>query len=219
MPAPHRTHRAALAAAGLLAALALAGCGGGDLLDNGRFEDHTFVHDGLGLRLPFPPSWHISPPEVIARMNESGRQVLSGGDPTGGAYADQGAPARTLFVVHRQPPGTVPGLNPSLVGGLENIAARPQIQSGADYLQMLQSFLARGGTPMTFEPVVPDASLAGQSFAVLAVTIQPEPGQRIGQVYHARRVEDFVLTLVATFADESQWREIEAIFGAMTMER
>jgi hypothetical protein len=208
-----------LPAAALLAALSLTACGGGDLLDNGRFEGHTYVHDGLRLRLPFPDTWQISPPEAIARMNDTGRKILSGGDPTGGAYGDQGAPSRTLFVVHRHLPGSVPGVNPSLVGAMENIAARPQIQSGADYLQMVQSFLARGGTPMTFEPISNDASLAGQPFAVMGATIQPEPGQRIGQVYHARRVEDFVFTVVATFGTESQWNELEAVLHGMIMER
>jgi hypothetical protein len=215
-------HRLPLAAGGILclALLALTGCGGGDLLDSGRWDGSVFVHEGLGLRVTVPGDWIIAPDESSGQLSSAGRELLSTGDPTGSAYGAEGQPtSRQLFAVYRYPLGTVKGINPSLVAALENVAARPQIQTAADYLQMLETFLSRGGTPMTFEPIVPSSELAGQEFAVLAVTLQPAPDLVIGQVYHARRVDDSVFTLVATFSTPQQWAELEAVLGTVVLER
>jgi hypothetical protein len=211
-----------MAMAGLLclAILHLAGCGGGDMLEPGRWDGGVFTHDGLGLRISIPADWVIAPEESIGQLSSAGRALLSGGDPTGSAYGADGPPtSRQLFAVFRHPLGTVQGINPSLVAALENVAARPQIQTAADYLQMLESFLSRGGTPMTFEPIVPSSELGGQEFAVMAVTLQPAPEFVIGQVYHARRVDDSIVTVVATFSTPEQWAELEAVLGTMTMAR
>jgi hypothetical protein len=220
----HRRHdagaRLLVRAVACLAACLMAACAGDDLLEDGRWEGTVFVHDGLGLRVTVPEIWVIAPDEAISQLSSTGRDVLSRGDPTGTAYGAEGPPtSRTLFAVYRFPLGTVQGINPSLVAAVENVSARPQTQTAADYLQMLQSFLSRGGTPMVFEPIATESLLAGQEFAVLGVTIQPEPGARIAQVYHARRVEDYVFTVVATFSTPEQWLELEAILRTMVMER
>jgi hypothetical protein len=200
--------------------LTLAACGGGDMLDPGRFEGTVFLHDGLGIRLPFPANWEILPQEAQGDLSRDGRELLSGGDPSGGAYADAGAAtSRTLFQVNRYPLGSVQGINPGLVGAVENITPRPEIQTAADYLQMLQNFLEQSGAPMTFEPIAPAYSLGGQEFAILAVTMQPVPDLTIGQVYYARRVDDSVFTIVATASNTDQWAAVEQVLSGMTMER
>ena len=218
----HQPRRLPLAAGGLvcLAVLALAGCGSSDLIEPGRWEGTVFIHEGLGLRVTVPGYWIIAPEESSGQLSSAGRDLLSKSDPTGSAYGAEGQPtSRQLFAVYRFPLGTIQGINPSLVAALENVAARPQIQTAADYLQMLQTFLSRGGTPMNFEPIVSSSELAGQEFAVLAVTLQPTPELVIGQVYHARRVGDSIFTVVATFSTPEQWAELELVLGAMVMER
>jgi hypothetical protein len=207
---------------GLVALLLVltAACGGADLLESGRFEGNIFIHQGLGVRLPVPEDWVILPPEAQGDQTRRGRELLSGGDPTGGAYANAGAPtSRMLFQVNRFPPGTVQGMNPSLVGAVENISARPQIQTAVDYLQMLQSFLQQGGAPIVFEPIAPNAVLGGQEFAVLAVTLRPSADLIIGQVYYARRVDDGIFTIVATTATPQDWQIMETTLAGLVMER
>lgn len=208
-------------ALGVLAlTLLAAACGGGDMLEPGRFQDGRFIHEALGVSLPIPSTWVILPDSAEADAARAGRDLLSGGDPTGGAYSDAGAPtSRTLFQVKQYPLGTAQGMNPGLVGAVENITARPEVQSAADYLQMLQSFMEKGGAPITFEPIVPESLLGGQNFAVLAVTLSPAPNLTIGQIYHARRVDDVVFTLVATFQTPEQWAALEQVLQGMTMER
>lgn len=197
-----------------------AACGGTDLLEPGRFEGNTFIHEGLGIRLPFPEDWVILPPEAQGDMSRGGRELLSGGDPTGGAYASAGAPtSRMLFQVNRYPLGTVQGMNPSLVGAVENISARPQIQTAVDYLQMLQSFLEQGGTPIAFEPIAPSSLLGGQEFAILAVTLRPAADLIIGQVYYARRVDHGIFTIVATTSTPLDWQLMENILTGLVMDR
>ena len=215
---PTRLLRPQAVAVALL--LTLAACGGSDMLDPGRFEGTVFIHEGLGLRLAFPADWVILPPEAQGDLSRGGRNLLSGGDPTGGAYADAGAAtSRTLFQVNRFPLGTTPGINPGLVGAVENITSRPEIQTAADYLQMLQNFLEQGGAPMTFETIAPSYQLGGQEFALLAVTLQPAPELTIGQVYYARRVDDSIFTIVATAATPGQWASLEQVLAGMAMER
>jgi hypothetical protein len=207
-------------AAAALLLLTLAACSGSDMLDPGRFEGTVFIHEGLGLRLPFPADWVILAPETQGDLSREGRELLSGGDPTGGAYADAGAAtSRTLFQVNRYPLGTIPGINPSLVGAIENITPRPEIQTATDYLQMLQNFLEQGGAPMTFEQISPSYQMGGQEFALLAVTLQPAPDLTIGQVYYARRVEDSIFTIVATAATPEQWGALERVLAGMALER
>ncbi|MCZ6650317.1 MAG: hypothetical protein O7D35_06565 [Acidobacteria bacterium] len=207
---------------GLVAVLlVLAGaCGGADLLEPGRFEGNIFIHEGLGIRLEFPGDWVILPLEAQGDMSRGGRELLSGGDPTGGAYANAGAPtSRLLFQVNRYPLGTVQGMNPGLVGAVENISARPQIQTAVDYLQMLQSFLEQGGAPIVFEPIAPSTILGGQEFAILAVTLRPTADLIIGQVYYARRVDDGIFTIVATSANLQDWQIMEKILEGLVMAR
>jgi hypothetical protein len=203
-----------------MALFTLVSCSGGDMLDPGRFEGTVFMHDGLGLQVPFPADWVVLPQEAQGDLSRGGRELLTGGDPTGGAYADAGAAtSRTLFQVNRHPLGTVQGINPGLVGAVENITPRPEIQTAADYLQMLQDFLEQSGAPMIFEPIVTNYDLGGQQFAVLAVTMQPAPGVTIGQVYYARRVDNSVFTVVATASTPEHWAALEGILGGMAMER
>jgi hypothetical protein len=214
-------HTPAAARLAPLLALLLSGCGWWGLkqADTGRFEGRVFVQDSFGMRLPFPEGWTILTPEETSRVVDSGRQVLSGGDPAGGAYRAGGAAtSKTLFTVLRYPRGSVTGLNPSLVGAVENVLSRPQIKTPADYLQMVQSFLGRGGVPMTMEPIVPEAQLAGRSFAMMPVTLQPGP-VAVGQIYYCRRIDDQMLTLVASFSTEDQWKEIEQVLAGMTIEK
>ena len=203
-----------------LVLLTLAACGGGDMLDPGRFEGTVFIHDGLGVRLPFPGDWVILPQEAQGDLSRGGRELLSGGDPSGGAYADAGAAtSRTLFQVNRFPLGTIQGINPGLVGAVENITPRPEIQTAVDYLQMLQNFLEQGGAPMTFEPIAPAYELGGQDFALLAVTMKPVPELTIGQVYYARRVDNSIFTIVATASSPAHWAALEQVLAGLSMER
>jgi hypothetical protein len=203
-----------------LTVLVLAGCGGSDLLEPGHWEGSVFIHDGLGMQITVPGDWVIAPEESTQQLAAKGRDLLSRSDADGDAYGAEGQPtSRQLFAVYRFPLGTTQGINPSLVAALENVAARPQIQTAADYLQMLESFLSRGGTPMRFEPIAPDAELAGQEFSVLAVTMTPAKDLVIGQVYHARRVDDSIFTVVATFSTPEQWAEQQAVLSTLIMEK
>ena len=212
--------RAAAVLVTLLAVLA-AGCGrlGPRQADLGRFEGPVFVHEGFGMRLPFPADWTIVPRENAAQVEQAGRRALSGGPGSPDPYAAAGrATSHTLFTVYRYPLGSGRGLNPSLIGGLEDVAARPQVRTPVDYLQMMQSFLGRGGTPMRFDAIVPNTLLGGQEFAVMPATVQPGP-QPIGQLYYCRRIEDQMLTIIATFATPEQWSELEAVLAGLTLER
>jgi len=204
----------------LLPALA-AGCGrlGPRQIDLGRFEGPVFVHDGFGMRLPFPADWVIGPRETAAQVEEAGRRNLSGRAGSPDPYsAAGGATSHTLFTVYRYPLGSGHGLNPSLIGGLEDVATRPQVRTPIDYLQMMQSFLGRSGTPMRFDAIVPSALLGGQEFAVMPATVQMG-SQPIGQIYYCRRIEDQMLTIIATFATPEQWSEIEAVLAGLTLAR
>ena len=208
-----------MAVAAVLAAIS---CGGGgvDRFDPGRMEGHTYLHDGFGLRITFPDDWVVlSDPDESERVAQAGRRMLSQGNPTGDAYRSAGpSTSRNLFTVYRYPLGTVQGLNPSLIAGVENVLARPRIQTPVDYLEMMQDFLTRGGTPIAFEPIVAEAELGGQSFAVLGATIQT--GARpIGQVYYCRRIEPYMLTIVTSFSDPTEWTELQTVLSTMTLER
>ena len=82
---------------------------------------------------------------------------------------------------------------------------------------MMRDFLTRGGTPMAFEPIAADSSLGGQSFAVLGATIQLGETP-IGQVYFCRRIEPYMLTLVASFTTAEEWAELEAVLSTLNLE-
>lgn len=181
----------------------------------GHFEGKVFIHEGLGLRIPFPSDWTILSEEQQEREAEAGRRFLSQGDPTGSAYRQNGpSTSLTLFAVYQNPPGTTPGVNPHLNGAVENVLMRPQIQTPVDYLEMLMGFLQRGGAPMTFEPIVPEVLVGGKVFAVMAVTVQ-NGLDRMGQIYYCRRFGDTILTLVATFATPDQWSQLEGIIQSI----
>lgn len=216
----HPMRRAAAPLILLLPALA-AGCGrlGPRQADLGRFEGSVFVHDGFGMRLPFPADWTIVPREAAAEVEQAGRRALTGGATGADPYSAGGsATSRTLFTVYRYPLGSGRGLNPSLIGGLEDVATRPQVRTPIDYLQMMQSFLGRGGTPMRFDAIVPSTLLGGQEFAVMPATVQPGP-QPIGQIYYSRRIGDQMLTIIATFATPEHWSELEPVLAGLTMSR
>jgi hypothetical protein len=218
---PTRRHAwgAALLAFGLACGLTGCALGGPGEADPGHFEGSVYINEALGLRVPFPPDWHVLAEGETQDAAAAGRTVLSGGDPTGGPYRSAGNPtSRTLFTVFRHPRGSVQGMNPSVVGGLENVVARPQIQTAADYLRMLEGFLGRGGVPITFDPIQPETIMGGQPFALLPVTIMAQ-GDRIAQVYFCRRIDDSMLTIVATFATQEQWDEIDAVLQGLTMAR
>ena len=185
-----RPGRRVLALATALVAISC-GSSGAEDLDTGRMEGRTYVHDGFGLRVIFPEGWEVvASQDEAARVADAGRAMLSQGDPSGDAYRSAGpSTSANLFTVYRYPLGTVQGLNPSLIAGVENVLARPAIQTPVDYLEMLQDFLTRGGTPIIFEPIVAEAELGGQTFAVLGATIQT--GVRpIGQVLVAKGLGD-----------------------------
>ncbi|MFQ5720151.1 MAG: hypothetical protein ACE5IK_11450 [Acidobacteriota bacterium] len=219
---PAQSKMAAVSGMVGLLLLALLGCAGAGVesLDPGRYEGRTYVQDQFGLRITFPEDWNIVADAAAAeRIDAAGRQMLSAGDPTGDAYRSAGpSTSRNLFTVYRFPLGTVQGLNPSLIAGVENVMARPEIQTPVDYLEMLKDFLTRGGTPIQFQPIAADTSLGGQSFAVLGATIQA--GQPpIGQVYFCRRLDPYMLTVVASFTTQAQWLELQAVLDTMTLEK
>ena len=204
-------------------ALAAISCGstGVEGLDTGRMEGRTYVHDGFGLRVIFPEGWEVvASQEEATRIADAGKAILSQGDPTGDAYRSAGpSTSATLFTVYRYPLGSVQeGLNPSLIAGVENVLARPAIQTSVQYLEMMQDFLTRGGTPFIFKPIVADVELGGQTFAVLGATIQT--GIRpIGQLYYCRRIEPYMLTVVASFSGPEEWSALEAVLSTLTLER
>lgn len=206
----------------MAAVLLFISCGstGVEDLDAGHMEGRTYVHDGFGLRVMFPENWEVvASQEEADRVADAGKAMLSRGDPAGDAYVSAGpSTSLNLFTVYRYPLGTVEGLNPSLVAGVENVLARPAIQTPVDYLEMMQDFLTRGGTPIIFEPIVAEVELGGQTFAVLGATIQTGV-QPIGQVYYCRRIEPYMLTVVASFSAPEEWTDLEAVLSTLTLER
>ncbi len=171
-------------------------------INQGVVTDGVYTNDYFGLQLEIPADWSVQAEEFNEAMIEEGTQILAGDDDNLEAALKASADKTlTLFTAMRYPPGSPVNFNPSIAAVAENVRLMPGIKNGADYLFHAKSLLQQSGLNYQFTKEVFPESRGGFDFHVLEVELAVGETM-LKQLYYAALVQDYVLVLITTYADE-----------------
>ncbi len=119
--------------------------------DTGQVVDGVYSNEFLGFRYTVPKGWTVHGEETQKAIMEAGKEVVAG-DETRKRLIEAAA-KRTfqLLTVFEYPLGTPNKANRGIQVVAENMAFAPGIQTGKDYLQVMEKNLAASQVHFEFE--------------------------------------------------------------------
>jgi hypothetical protein len=120
--------------------------------DDGGVVDGVYANRYFGFRYVLPQGWTVHGEETQKVLRETGREIVAGDDELKKRAMDA-ASKRTfsLLTVFEYPLGTPNKTNRGVQIFAENVAFAPGIQTGKDYLQLLEKNLGTSNLHARFE--------------------------------------------------------------------
>jgi len=164
--------------------------------DNGRVVDGVYTNEFLGFRYTVPKGWTVHGEETQKVIVETGKEIMAGEDQTRKRIVEA-ASKRTfqLLTVFEYPLGTPNKTNRGIQVAAENVAFAPGIQTGKDYLQVLEKNLATGQIHFEFEGEAIEETLDGidcyHHYGHFQVS-----GKTIHELFYATMLKGYAVSLI-----------------------
>jgi hypothetical protein len=133
--------------------------------DNGKVLDGVSANQFFGFRYTVPQGWTVHGEETQKAIMETGKEIVAGEDQDKRRIMEA-ASKRTfqLLTVFEYPLGTPNKTNRGVQVMAENFAFAPGIQTGKDYLQLMEKNLSVGQMHFEFEGEPIEETLDGIDF-------------------------------------------------------
>src|SRR5438445_6949250 len=164
--------------------------------DNGKVLDGVYTNQFFGFCYTVPQGWTVHGEETQKVIMETGKEIVAGEDQDKRRVMEA-ASKRTfqLLTVFEYPLGTPNKANRGIQVMAENVAFAPGIQTGKDYLQVLEKNLATGQIHFEFEGEPIEETLDGidcyHHYGHFQVS-----GRPVHEVFYATMLKGYALSIV-----------------------
>jgi hypothetical protein len=164
--------------------------------DNGRVVDGVYANEFFGLSYTLPQGWTVHGEETQKVILETGKEIVAGEDQNKKRVMEA-ASKRTfqLLTVFEYPLGTPGKTNRGIQVMAENVAFAPGIQTGKDYLQVMQKNLSTSQVHFEFEGEPVEETLDGIAFYHNYGHFQVS-GKTVHEVFYATMLKGYALSVV-----------------------
>jgi hypothetical protein len=179
--------------------------------------DGVYTNEFLGFRYTLPKSWTVHGEETQKVIMEAGKEIAAGEDETRKRIIEA-ASKRTfqLLTVFEYPLDTPNKPNRGIQVAAENVAFAPGIQTGKDYLQVLEKNLAMGQLHFEFEGEPMEETLGGIDLCHHYGHFQVS-GRTVHEVFYATMLKGYAVSLV--FSGTSKEAVEESAKSVATIQR
>jgi hypothetical protein len=191
------------------------GAGITDRPDNGRVVDGVYTNEFLGFRYTVPKGWTVHGEETQKVIMEAGKEVMAGEDQTRKRILEA-ASKRTfqLLTVFEYPLGTPNKPNRGIQVAAENVAFAPGIQTGKDYLQVLEQNIAAGQVHFEFEGEPTEETVDGIVFSHHYGHFQVG-GRTIHEVFYATMLKGYAVSFIFSGTSKETVEESAKSVGSL----
>jgi hypothetical protein len=164
--------------------------------DNGKVLDGVYANQFFGFRYTVPQGWTVHGEETQKVIMETGKEIVAGEDENRRRVIEA-ASKRTfqLLTVFEFPLGTPNKTNRGIQVMAENVAFAPGIQTGKDYLQLMEKNLSAGQMHFEFEGEPIEETLDGIDFYHHYGHFQVS-GKTVHEVFYVTTLKGFALSVV-----------------------
>jgi hypothetical protein len=164
--------------------------------DSGRVVEGVYANDFLGFRYTVPKGWTVHGEETQKAIMEAGKEVTAGEDETRKRVIEAAA-KRTfqLLTVFEYPLGTPNKTNRGIQVMAENTSFAPGIQTGKDYLQVMEKNIAMGQIHFEFEGEPSEETLDGIDFYRHYGHFQIN-GRAVHEIFYATMLKGYAVCFV-----------------------
>lgn len=149
--------------------------GAGDIgrPDNGKVTDGVYRNDFFGFSYTLPQGWMVHGEETQKALMEAGKALMAGDDQAKKSLMDAES-KRTyhLLTAFEFPLGTPGKPNRGIQLIAENVAFAPGIQTGEDYILLMEKSLSSGQVPAQFEGDPVEQQIGGVTFYRQSVNLK-----------------------------------------------
>jgi hypothetical protein len=184
-------------------------------INYGQIANGTYGNDYFGFSIKMPSGWTIQSQAEQARIMDEGRDLITQGDEDLiKAMHESGQNSLNLFAFLKYELGAPVAFNPSLAAIAERVDHEPSIHSGADYLVHVKEVLNASAVQYTFPGEIYKTDLGGLQVDVLATSVK-FAGAEIHQNYYAVKIKDYVLSLVGSYSNLQESRELKKALSSV----
>lgn len=184
--------------------------------DYGNIEQGVYTNKFFDFELAVPADWSVQDKEQTEQIRKQGRELLAKKNKK---YSEVIKPdtvsSATLLTVFRNPTDSLTGeFNHSFVIVAENLGTFLSVNSGGEYLRHAREMMRKAGLNYAFRERIDTEKFGNRQFDRMEVTMTIN-GIDAGQLYYTTIRNGFALSIIASFANDMQKKELKQIFASI----
>ena len=166
--------------------------------DNASINGDVYSNAFFAFSWRIPKGWSVADREQFEATQQTGRQMLSGGDKkVESVLRASEKNTYQLLMTSERPLGAPVEVNPSVIIMAEKVTHMPGIKTGEDYLFHAKKLLSMGQMPVTIAKDVRACEIGGRPFHRLDVTLSVPTG-KLEQAYLAAIIDGYALAFIVS---------------------
>jgi hypothetical protein len=186
-----------------------------ELVDLGSITDSVYENRYFGFSLRLPEGWFVQNRAGLERIQETGKDLLSGDDKSLKSLFEAGEKSSfNLLGIHQHPPGAPVDFNPTLLCVAEKTEQFPGIAKGADYLFHAKRTLQIGAVDAKFPKDVYSMEIGGKSFDTLDIELRFGPAT-VKEKMLATLIKDYALAFIIVYDTNDHYNTLLDILNTV----
>lgn len=179
-----------------------------ELVDLGSITDSVYQNRYFGFSLELPEGWFVQNREGLERIQETGKDLLSGDDKSLKSFFEAGEKnSFNLLGIHQYPPGAPVDFNPTLLCVAEKTRQFPGITKPSDYLFHAKRTLQMGAVAAKFPKEIYSMEVGGKSFDTLDIELQFGP-VTVKEKMLATLIKDYALAFIIVYDTDDHYNRL-----------
>jgi len=188
--------------------------------DIGEIKDGSYINNYFNLKVPVPAKFTALDEKKRMQLMAQGANIIAGDDSNLKKMLEASKlNSINLFSFSRYPLGKPVAFNHSIICIAENIELyKDGIKSGKDYFYHVKKILNRGKLKYNFGNTFTPKQIGECQFE--STNLQTKFGNLvIKQKYYLYIYKDYVISIVITFGDDQQRKELEGILDTIEIKK
>jgi len=198
---------------------ALCSSAGNSKLDAGKIKNSVYNNKFFGMSVHVPEKWNVQSSETNKELMDEGTSVESGKDKNMKAVLDSSVQRSVnLLTVFKYPIGSAHDFNSSFAVIAEKLPDMYSIRDGRDYLTSMKTMMENGQLKYDFYGGIKPVKIGNKNFYMQKTGLKFKT-MVIHQNYYSYIVKGYALCIVASWASDSEWEELNKVLNAITFNK
>jgi hypothetical protein len=177
---------------------------------------NIYKNDYFSMQVQFDPSWILQSRKEMARLTNTGKDLISGDDKQLSKVLDASLiSVAELFMVFKYELGSIAEFNPSFLINAENLKMYPSVKDPKDYLVQAKKLFESTKMNYVYRQDDYNIKIGGVDFICMPIE---NLDYNIYQDYFVTIKNGFALAMIVSYDNENDKKELYAIIDKVNFE-